>query len=201
MHKFVNIFTGLRPSFQNLRLIYHSENMPRDTTKTVIAALATIYFLWCAYAPENAVFMHLVNTPIHEAGHVFFRILGEFMGIAGGSLFQIVVPIVFCGYFVYHKKPFSASIVLFWVGNNFLDVYVYASDAVVMQLPLLSGVTGSEGGFHDWNYLLTETGLLGHTVLIAKIIRTIGTLITLAAAAGAFLYAVKGEEILSDVDL
>jgi hypothetical protein len=175
--------------------------MQRDTTKTIIAALASIYFLWCAYDPANAVFMHLVNTPIHEAGHIIFRLFGEFMGIAGGSLFQIIVPIVFFGYFVWHKKPFSASVVLFWVGNNFLDVYVYANDAVVMQLPLLSGVTGSEGGFHDWNYLLTETGLLAQTALIAKIIRFTGTVIIFASVVGSFVFATKGEKIVSDIDL
>ena len=79
--------------------------MQRDTPKTVIAVIASIYFLWCAYNPSNAVFMHLINTPIHEAGHVFFRILGEFMGIAGGSLFQIIVPMVFCAKRNSRKKP------------------------------------------------------------------------------------------------
>src|SRR5215216_5934651 len=103
--------------------------MQRDTVKTIIAAVFSVYFLWCAYAPENSAFMHLVHTPIHEAGHVLFRPFGEFMGIAGGSLFQVIVPAVFFGYFVWHKKPFSASIVLFWVGNSILDVYVYAADA------------------------------------------------------------------------
>lgn len=174
--------------------------MKRDTTKTVIAALFSVYFLGCAYAPENVVFMHLIHLPIHEAGHIFFRILGEFMGIAGGSLFQIIVPLVFFGYFLWHKKPFSASIVLFWVGSSIIDVYIYANDAQVMQLPLLSGMTGAEGGFHDWNYLLTETNLLNYTPLIAKIIRFLGTLTTIAAIIGAFFYARKGEEILSDFD-
>ena len=173
----------------------------RDTTKTIIAAVFTAYFLWCAYEPENARFTHLINLPIHEAGHIFFHILGEFMGVAGGSILQIVVPVVFFIYFIYHQKPFSASIVLFWVGNNFLDVYVYASDAVVMQLPLLSDLTGAEGGFHDWNYLLSETNLLDKTIVIAKIIRFTGTLITLAAITGAFVYARKGEEIVSETDL
>lgn len=173
----------------------------RDPIKTIIAAVFTVYFLWFAYNPENSSFTHLINLPIHEAGHVFFRILGEFMGVAGGSLFQIIVPVVFFGYFVYHEKPFSASVVLFWVGNNFLDVYIYASDAVVMQLPLLSGLTGAEGGFHDWNYLLTEMNLLDKTYLIAKIIRFTGTLIIVAAAIGAFIYARRGEELVSDVEL
>ena len=164
--------------------------MQRDTPKTVIAVIASIYFLWCAYDPSNAVFMHLINTPIHEAGHVLFRILGEFMGIAGGSLLQILVPIVFFGYFVYHKKPFSAAIVLFWVGNNFLDVYVYANDAQVMQLPLLSGVTGSEGGFHDWNYLLTATNLINSTKTVAGLIRFLGTLTIIAAGILSIYYSI-----------
>ena len=174
---------------------------PRSTPKTIIAAVFTIYFLWCAYVPENAFFTHLINLPIHEAGHILFRIFGEFMGIAGGSLLQILIPIIFFGYFVYYKKPFSAAIVLFWVGNNFLDVYVYAADAVVMQLPLLSGLTGAEGGFHDWNYLLTETELLDKTNLIAKLFRFTGTVITVAAAIGAFVYARQGEEILTEEEL
>ena len=173
----------------------------RSTTKTIIAAVFTVYFLWCAYQPENAVFTHLINLPIHEAGHVLFRLFGEFMGIAGGSLLQIIVPIIFFGYFVYHEKPFSAAIVLFWVGNNFLDVYVYANDAQVMQLPLLSGLTGAEGGFHDWNYLLSEMNLLDKTYLIAKILRFTGTLITIAAAIGAFVYARQGEELVTEIEL
>jgi hypothetical protein len=112
---------------------------------------------------------------------------------------QIIVPAVFFGYFVYHQKPYSAAIVLFWVGQSFNDVYVYANDAVVMELPLLSGVTGSEGGFHDWNYLLTETNLLPKTELIAKIIRFVGNLIILAAIIGSFYFAREGEEIVSEV--
>lgn len=174
---------------------------PRSNSKLIIAAVSTVYFFWCAYDPENARFTHLINLPIHEAGHVLFRIFGEFMGISGGSLLQILVPSVFFGYFVYHQKPFSAAIVLFWVGNNFLDVYVYANDAQVMQLPLLSGLTGAEGGFHDWNYLLSEMNWLEKTYLIAKIFRFTGTLITVAAAIGAFVYATQSEEIVSDIEL
>lgn len=173
----------------------------RDIFKIILAVIFTIYFLSCVLSPENAVFMHLINTPIHEAGHIFFRILGEFMGVAGGSLFQIFLPIVFFGYFIYHHKPFSASIILFWVGENFLDVYIYANDAIVMQLPLLSGLTGAEGGFHDWNYILSETNLLASTQLIAKMLRFSGTILIVAAAIGSFVYATKSEQIVSDLEV
>ncbi len=65
----------------------------------------------------------------------------------------------------------------------------------------MSGLTGAEGGFHDWNYLLTEMNLLDKTNLIAKILRFTGTVITVAAAIGAFVYAREGEEILTDEEL
>ena len=173
----------------------------RSIPKTIIAAIFSIYFIWCAYDLINAVFLHIIYTPLHEAGHLIFRILGEFMGIAGGTLMQIIVPAIFFGYFVYHQKPYSAAIVLFWLGQSFNDVYVYANDAIVMELPLLSGVTGSEGGFHDWNYLLTETGLLPRTQLVAKMLRFVGNLIIFAAIIGSFVFAREGEEIVSEMEL
>lgn len=172
--------------------------MQRDSFKTVLAAVFTIYFLSCAFDPPNAVFLHSVNLAIHETGHLLFRLFGEFLMIAGGSLFQVMVPLVFFGYFVWNEKPFSAAIVLFWVGQSLTDVYVYAADAQKMQLVLTSGLTGSEGGFHDWNYLLTEVGLLNHTNLIAGLIRFVGTAIIIFAAVGSFLYAVKGESLIGD---
>lgn len=69
-----------------------------------------------------------------------------------------------------------------------------------MQLLLLSGLTGSEGGFHDWNYLLTETNLLGSTKLIAKMLRFTGMVLILAVAIGSFVYAAKGEKILTEAE-
>ena len=49
--------------------------------------------------------------------------------------------------------------------------------------------------------LLTETNLIDKTYLIAKILRFTGTVITVAAAIGAFVYARQGEEIVSEINL
>jgi len=38
--------------------------------------------------------LHGVNLIFHEAGHVVFRPFGRFMTILGGSLLQILVPLV-----------------------------------------------------------------------------------------------------------
>ena len=134
-------------------------------------------------------FLDLVDLPIHETGHLIFRPFGEFIMIAGGSIFQIIFPLIFFGYFIWKYKYYSAAIVLFWVGQSIINVYVYAQDAITMQLMLTSGMTGSEGGFHDWNYMLSHLGLIGSTKTIAGLIRVIGTFTILAAAASAIFYS------------
>jgi hypothetical protein len=158
--------------------------------KLIFAFLLSLYFLSIAYAPLSGSFLDLVDLPIHETGHLLFRPFGEFMMIAGGSLFQIIVPAVFVGYFVWNKKYYSAAIVLFWVGQSILNVFVYAADAIVMQLVLTSGLTGSEGSFHDWNYLLTATGLINSTKTVAGLIRFLGTLTIIAAGIGSIYYSI-----------
>ncbi len=165
--------------------------------KLIFAALTLIYFLWIAYDPMQGSFLDNVDLPIHETGHLIFRLLGQFMGIAGGSLFQVIFPAVFVGYFIWHEKYYSAAIVLLWAGQSLLNVYVYAADAVVMQLVLTSGFTGSEGSFHDWNYLMTETGLIGSTKTIAGVIRMLGTLVIIAASVSAVYFSfIPAEEEL-----
>ena len=155
--------------------------MKPNYPKLIFAVLMSIYFLLIAYAPLMGSFLDLVDLPIHEFGHILFRPFGEFISVAGGSLFQVIVPAIFAGYFCWNEKYYSAAIVSFWFGQSILNVYVYAQDAVVMQLVLLGGLTGSEGSFHDWNYLLTETGLINSANQIAGLIRFFGTLCIIAA--------------------
>ncbi len=149
--------------------------------KLISALFASIYFLWVAKNPAQGSFLDLIDLPIHETGHLLFRPFGEFLMVAGGSLFQVIFPAVFVGYFIWQRSFYSAAMVLFWVGQSILNVFVYANDAVVMQLVLTSGFTGSEGSFHDWNYILDKFNLLGSTGTIAGIIRFVGTATIIAA--------------------
>ena len=149
--------------------------MKPNIPKLIFAILLSIYFFWNSYDPMQGSFLDNVDLPIHETGHLLFRPFGEFMMIAGGSLFQVIFPAVFVGYFVWQRQFYSAAIVLLWVGQSILNVWVYAADAVVMQLVLTSGFTGAEGSFHDWNYMLDHLGLLGSTKTVAGIIRLVGT--------------------------
>ena len=163
--------------------------MRPNLPKLIFAVVLTIYFLWIAYDPMQGSFLDLVDLPIHETGHLVFRLFGEFVGVAGGSLFQVLFPAVFVGYFIWRLQYYSAAVVVFWVGQSILNVWVYAADAVVMQLVLTSGFTGAEGSFHDWNYLLTRTGLIGSKKMIAGFIRALGTIVIIVAALSSIYYS------------
>jgi len=164
--------------------------MQPNYPKLILAGLFTVYFGWIAIDPMQGSFLDNVDLPIHEFGHLLFRPFGEFLMVAGGSLFQVIFPAVFVGYFIWQRSWYSAAIVLFWVGQSILNVWVYASDAVVMQLVLTSGFSGSEGSFHDWNYLLTATGLLSSTKIVAGIIRLASTLVIITAGVLSVYYSV-----------
>jgi hypothetical protein len=151
--------------------------MQRDIIKTAVACVAGLYFLWCAFDPRRWHLIDGVNLVIHEAGHVVFMPFGELLAVAGGSLFQVIVPAVFVAYFYRRGQVYSAALVLFWAGESLLNVSVYAGDALALELPLLGG----EDSIHDWNYLLSATGLLPSTYKIAAAIRLAGTLAILAA--------------------
>ncbi|HWN07867.1 MAG TPA: hypothetical protein VNO50_01035 [Pyrinomonadaceae bacterium] len=153
--------------------------------KLAVAVIATLYFLWCAYDPSQWHLIDGVNLVIHEAGHLIFSPFGEFMMIAGGSLFQVIMPALFVGYFWYQSKYYSAALVLFWVGQSILNVSVYAGDSVALQLPLIGG----QDSLHDWNYMLDSLGLLRSTAKVAGAIRLLGTIVIALAAVGSVKFA------------
>jgi len=65
-------------------------------------------------------------------------------------------------------------------------------------ISMLSGLTGSEGGFHDWNYLLDTTGMLGHTKQVAGLIRFAGTAMIVLAIVGTIYFSSQNERMFDD---
>ena len=102
-------------------------------------------------------FLHNVNLVFHEAGHWIFRPLGDTMTVFGGSLMQCLMPLAVMIQFLRQKDNFGASLGLWWIGQNFLDVAPYIYDAWDKKLPLLGGIIGQENpSHHDWHNLLTK---------------------------------------------
>ncbi|MEK7635388.1 MAG: hypothetical protein AAB446_03100 [Patescibacteria group bacterium] len=154
------------------------KNAIKNLGKLFVAICATVYFLYYAKTATDWHFIDNFNLIIHEAGHSILFFLGEFIQVAAGSLFQILLPLIFVLYFYLHKNYFSSSLLLFWVGQNVINVSVYLSDAIITQLPLLGG----DSSIHDWNYLLNSLGILKHTSTIGSLTFDAGVLIIILAA-------------------
>jgi hypothetical protein len=132
------------------------------------------------YAAES--FLHNVSLPFHEAGHIIFSPFGDFMGVLGGSLLQILIPAICMGAFLKQNDVFGASITLWWIGQNFVDCAPYINDARAQVLILLGGVTGQDiPGFHDWNNILGRLGLLKLDHIIAYTSHYLGILLMLTS--------------------
>ena len=132
--------------------------------------------------------IHLPMVPIHEFGHILFRPLGEFMMYLGGSLFQVLLPLIFGGIFVVkNRDPFAASVMLWWAGVAVMDVAPYVYDAFKPQHVLLTGRTGDNGA-HDFIDVLGDLGLLHKAQPIGRGVHAFGFLMMIAALAwGAWL--------------
>ena len=153
---------------------------PRQLGRLITACGVAVYGFVRLRNPEHWDLLDDVNLAIHEAGHVFFQPLGDTLGVLGGSLFQVIVPLLFVAYFLRRQDLFAGSVVAAWVGASLGNVALYIGDARAQDLPLLGG----ENVIHDWWYLLTEWDLLHRDTTIAGWLRL--------ASAATFLGAVVG---------
>ena len=166
------------------------------------ALLLAVLVIWGAMLvlspiPSNAAgnsFLHMINLPFHEAGHIIFAPFGQFISSLGGTLGQLLVPLICGGVLLWKTSdPFGASVCLWWFGENFIDIAPYINDARAGALPLIGGNTGRGApyGFHDWEFLLNETGLLRYDHQIATSAHGLGTLLMLAAVVWGALIVVR----------
>jgi len=71
----------------------------------------------------GASFLHSINLPFHEAGHILFSPFGEFMTTLGGSLMQVLVPAACAiAFLTTNWNPFGAAVMGWWAGQNLMDV-------------------------------------------------------------------------------
>ena len=134
-------------------------------------------------AEINLSFMHDILLPIHEAGHVLFRPLGEFMTILGGSLFQVLAPLGIGAAFIWKNRDNFGGALGFWLGGvSLVDVSPYIYDALHPYMTLLGGHTGADGP-HDWIYLLSAMGQLHRAQGWGALAHACGALLMVASLA------------------
>ncbi len=113
-----------------------------------------------------------LNLVVHEAGHMFFFWFGEFLGMAGGTIFELAIPLAVGVLFFRQRDYFALPVILFWLGTALVHVGVYMADARTQTLNLVAMGYGEP--MHDWYYLLARTGLLRQDRLLGGGTRLLG---------------------------
>jgi hypothetical protein len=143
----------------------------------------------------GASFLHSINLPFHEAGHIIFSPFGEFMTTLGGSLTQVLVPIVCAIAFLTTSwNPFGAAVMGWWAGENLMDVAIYINDARALALTLIGGHTGAEVEGHDWEHLLIMTNSLHLDHKIANIAQFTGAAVMIGCLVWALVVTLRAKD-------
>ena len=188
---------GLAGTIKDYLLASDKEENPFFWAGRILAYLIILIWGWIFIAKPMASdyfaqsFLHGVNLVFHEAGHVIFGFFGHFLGVFGGSLGQILMPLICRGTFLFYRDPFAASVTLWWTGQSFMDIAPYINDARALQLPLLGGNIGSDNpDFHDWHHILRDLGWLKYDHTLAVLSNHVGIVLMIVSFvwAGYLLY-------------
>ncbi len=143
----------------------------RGISRGALAAWVIFYTLFLLYAAFNQngfLFLDYVNLTIHEAGHFFFSWFGYTTMILGGTLGELLVPLLLAAYFWWQRHTTGLAFCGFWFFENFLYIGTYMADARAQALPLVGT------GEHDWEILFARWNLLMRDTAIGGATRTIG---------------------------
>jgi hypothetical protein len=128
------------------------------------------------------------NLAFHEAGHWIYGIFGRTMALYGGTLGQLTFPLVALGIFAYRRQPIGVAFAGTWLGENFVNIARYMSDARSQALPLVGG------GEHDWTAIFNRWGALMHDKQVARVTSTLGWILMLTSVGWLWWSAVRRAE-------
>ncbi len=170
------------------RLLFVPDDVPRVVWYGRLGAFLAM-LLWGVVVvfgrmTDTPTVLHLTVILVHEAGHVVFMPFGQTLGVAGGTLGQLLIPLV-CAVALHRRDDnFGAAMCTAWMALSLIDASVYAYDAFDPLLPLSGGGTGADR-FHDFIFLFERWGQLAHARGWAMAMKTVGGFVLLAALAWA----------------
>ena len=135
-----------------------SDKIKRWIPSIIILPLAII---WIVNRGEYGL-LDNIDLVIHEAGHFFFSFFGKFIYTLGGTLMQVILPSIIVFFFFRNNYRTGVQFGLLWLGQNFINISIYAADARARKLPLLGG----NKVYHDWHYILGELGILEYDQIV-----------------------------------
>ncbi len=108
------------------------------------------------------------NLLFHEAGHPFVGLFSTRLEPYGGTLGQLVFPLILAFSFWRKGQVIGVAAAGIWLCENLFNIARYMADARTMELPLVGG------GDHDWNTILGRWHALPYDRIIAKCLQVQG---------------------------
>jgi hypothetical protein len=158
-----------------LRIETHSEEAMRSFRMGLTIVLA-MYGGAILVTPDHWSLLDGLNQAVHATGHLLLVGTNETMQQLGGTVLQLLLPLIVTAYFTVRDDEHAASIGVWWVGQN--AVNISASMAISG-----TGSTGSVPGSveHDWLMLFARWDVLHHAEQYANLTRGFGVLLMLLA--------------------
>ena len=128
---------------------------------------------------------------VHEGGHGVCYLLNcpEFITVANGTVFQLLFPGLIAYYYYKKGSLFAAMTALFFLGFSLQYTAWYLSTAHEgLILPAHKSFLGVDA-YHDFNYMLSATGLLAYESLIAGLTKFVAYVIMIVAVLWMFFDA------------
>lgn len=126
-----------------------------------------------------------IITPLHEAGHLIFMPLGRILMIAGGSFWQVAIPVILAAV-AFRQRSYWAWVYVALTGIHLVALNPYIYDAPYRSLPLLGG--RKEG--HDWHNLLIHWQALDAAEDLAMLAYIGGIVVSIGGILGGLVWSV-----------
>ncbi len=132
--------------------------------------LGVTAFLGLLFASERGFIFGLdhANLLFHEAGHPIIGLFSSRLETYGGTIGQLVFPVVLAVSFWRKGNALAFAAAVIWFFENWLNIARYMADARALELPLVGG------GDHDWNTIFTRWDVLQYDLDIARWVSGIG---------------------------
>ncbi|MBI3894667.1 MAG: hypothetical protein HY313_01920 [Acidobacteria bacterium] len=145
-------------------------------SKWALGAWLVFYglFLWHAGTDADGfLLIDHANLIVHEAGHLLFGWFGATLGLWGGTLLELLVPLALAFYFALQRHAAGTAFATFFFFENFLYIARYMANAQTQTLPLVTVGDPAAGG-HDWFLIFSSLGVLSQDRLIARVVEALG---------------------------
>jgi hypothetical protein len=136
-----------------------------------------------------------LTLAVHEGGHLLFSPFGQWLMIAGGSLTQVLAPVVAALLLLRQGDRYGVAVVGTWLAYSLTNLSEYVGDARAMALQL---VGFSDDPIHDWHYLLGSMHLLPYDTRLALLVRDLAWAVLLGSIALAAQVLTRGARVSAD---